>query len=127
MAHRDGIAQAVRYLRSLGHRRIALFSAGVGRRPTDDFLLERLGEGEGQPAKAVDIPMELVVRESCAARICNRIVDEVDHSVIPFRTSLRRAKASRCRVSSGIASRGTIELLRSPRYSRPCSYSRSAC
>jgi len=38
MAHRDGIAQAVRYLHSLGHRRIALFSAGPGLRPTDERL-----------------------------------------------------------------------------------------
>ncbi|MCW7541625.1 substrate-binding domain-containing protein [Aquabacterium sp. A7-Y] len=36
MAHREGIAQAVRYLHSLGHRRIALFTAGPGLRPTDE-------------------------------------------------------------------------------------------
>jgi LacI family transcriptional regulator len=36
MAHREGIAQAVRYLHSLGHRRIALLSAGPGLRPTDE-------------------------------------------------------------------------------------------
>ncbi len=177
MAHRDGIAQAVRYLHSLGHRRIALFSAGPGLRPTaervagyreaharlglkvderllrlaaaptlsgfDDMrallalaapptaviglgtrllsgamqalrerglcvpqdisvvaissptllefadppltyvhfnleqagraaaqlLLERLGEGQAQPSRSIVIPMELVVRESCAASV----------------------------------------------------------
>jgi LacI family transcriptional regulator len=36
MAHRSGVAQAVRYLHSLGHRRIALFTAGPGLRPADE-------------------------------------------------------------------------------------------
>jgi LacI family transcriptional regulator len=36
MGHRDGIAQAVRYLHTLGHRRIALFTAGPGLRPADE-------------------------------------------------------------------------------------------
>ncbi len=180
MAHRDGIAQAVRYLHSLGHRRIALFTAGAGLRPTDErvagycdahrrlglevderylriapaptlsgahdmramlaldapptaliglgtrllsgamqvlreqglrvpqdisvvaissptllefadpplthvlfdldragraaaqLLLDRLGEGQGQPPQSVEIPMDLVVRESCAPRIRTR-------------------------------------------------------
>ncbi|NRF71533.1 substrate-binding domain-containing protein [Aquincola sp. S2] len=36
MGHREGIAQAVRYLHSLGHRRIALLTAGPGLRPADE-------------------------------------------------------------------------------------------
>jgi LacI family transcriptional regulator len=36
MAHREGIAQAVRYLHSVGHRRIALLTAGPGLRPADE-------------------------------------------------------------------------------------------
>ncbi|AKJ29370.1 LacI family DNA-binding transcriptional regulator [Caldimonas brevitalea] len=57
MAHREGIDQAVRYLHSLGHRRIALFTAGEGLRPTDERVA---GYREAHARLGLDVDPQLL-------------------------------------------------------------------
>lgn len=53
MAHREGVAQAARYLHSLGHRRIALFTAGPGLRPTEERVA-----GYREALRALGMPVD---------------------------------------------------------------------